>query len=781
MSAGFLRFSAVVLLTALGLTGAPGQVPGMKQAVDAVKGLAPQADSKAAGPNQSLQDLLDARREELGRLEAATPPAGLDAAEIESRRYHLEQTVFLLSRLIKNSGALADARKKAESSKADLAAWAGFRDKPPYSILMVDELLNEKDAVLTNLTSQESSLSNAEGMLGTAVAEAKAAETEMGKAVQVLKDSGEKDQALAKWRVEAADGKAGYLTIRVTQIEEAIKGLKERVSAAKSDLALVDRKIDAARKQMVFSDEDITKLKKGRDERKSLLKKDKDTFARRLKAAITDRDKASAALAALTGKSAETEGVANDLETAKFRLEAMEDRVEAIQSMQEGVDYLILLEDSNVQLYQIRRELMGASSLKDRDEELAEMTAVHARLKALETVLENEQTSISANLGKFEARAGSASAGDPRISVIIEQRAINSERLAMLQRMQKAVTTQRRLARRWINEYTPEEKTEGWTDRVSSLGSSFWSAVKKVWGFELTHFEEKVELDGKTLISRTPFTLGTLLKAVLFFTIGYVAFSRIAKRIQAAVVSRGHIADAQARTLRNWGMILAGFFLVLGTFQLLKIPLTVFAFLGGAMAIGIGIGTQNIIKNFVSGIILLAERKIRVGDVLEVEGFIGKVTEINTRSSVVRSADDMETIVPNSVFLENRVTNWTLTNAKVRRVLQVGVAYGSPVQTVMELLTESAGRHGLICKEPAPFAVFQDFGDSALVFHLYYWLDLRGSANNVVVASDLRLMIEKRFTELQIGVPFPQRDLRLSADNPLRILWARDTEQSGEH
>jgi small-conductance mechanosensitive channel len=216
-------------------------------------------------------------------------------------------------------------------------------------------------------------------------------------------------------------------------------------------------------------------------------------------------------------------------------------------------------------------------------------------------------------------------------------------------------------------------------------------------------------------------------------------------------------------------MILVGVFLVLGTLAFLKIPLTVFAFFGGALAIGLGFGLQTLIKNFISGIIVLVERKVRVGDILDVDGVIGTVVEVNTRSSVIRSPDDVETMIPNSLFLENRVTNWTLSSAKMRRKVTIGVAYGTDPKSVMDILTECAGRHGLICKEPAPFAVFEDFGDSALVFSLYFWVDMRGTGNAMVIASDLRLMVEKRLTEAGIGIPFPQRDMHLTTERPIRV------------
>jgi small-conductance mechanosensitive channel len=421
--------------------------------------------------------------------------------------------------------------------------------------------------------------------------------------------------------------------------------------------------------------------------------------------------------------------------------------------------------------YHDRRALANARSLQQRVQALDSLGVPREHLWAWVNVLDDDVARTSAELKKLEARAATVDSADPRFKLLTEQRANLSEKLAMLQRLSQAVETQRKLVKRWILEYTPDADETGLWHRLAALGSKGWGAVKKVWSFELMSFEDKVEVDGQTITGRIPVTLGMLLRAGIFFIVGYRLASFIARRIQVGLVGRGHLADAQARTLRNWAMIVVGMFLALGTLAFMRIPLTVFAFFGGALAIGLGFGTQTLIKNFVSGIIVLTERKVRVGDVVDVDGIIGTVTEINTRSSVVRGPDDVETMIPNSLLLDNRVTNWTLTNTRMRRCLRVGVAYGTPPSKVMTVLTEVAGRHGLVCKEPAPFAVFEDFGESALVFALYFWLDLPGPSNPMVITSDLRLMIEKRFCETGCGVPFPQRDIHLSAAEPLPIRW----------
>jgi potassium efflux system protein len=753
-----------------------GQLPKLKGVLEGQPTAKPEAEQteKPEETRARLERWLQEARDTLTRLEAATPPADISAAEVEGRRRDLEQMTLSLTRSIKNITAIAEARKDLESSRAEDAAWTGFKETPPFSLLMVDDLLNERDAIKANLTSQEDSLTNFESLLSGILSEAKITEGTVSSGILAVKNADEKTSDAVKWRLDAAREKSRLMAVRAGMIQKSCDSLKDRIAATRIDLALIDRKVAVAKTDCHLNDEDLAKINKISDERKAAFHKEMEGIAKRLKSAITVRNQAQNALAALTTpQTAEKEP--DGLELAKFRVEVAEGRVDALQTLIEGLESLVQLENITCRIYQDRRDIIEARTPEERAQKLESLSQSNDRLKAWENVIGNDMSTTSADLSKFETRAASITNEDPRFTLVNDQRAAKSEKLTMHQRLSQAVISQRKLVKRWLTEYTPKPEQSGWWDRVTALGAVTGEMIQKTWSFELMNFEDKVVVDGQTITGNIPVTLGMLLRALLFFIIGYWILSRIANRIQAGMVRHGHIAEAQARTLRNWAMIVVGFFLVVGTFSFLKIPLTVFAFFGGALAIGLGFGTQTLIKNFISGIILLAERKVRVGDMLEVDGFLGKVTEINTRSSVIRSNDDMETMVPNSLFLENRVTNWTLTSGKVRRTLHVGVAYGTPPQKVMELLTDSAARHGLVCKDPPPFAIFEDFGESSLVFRLYFWLDFRGAANAAIVASDLRLMIEKRFTELEIGVPFPQRDLRLNSDQPLKVQLSRDS------
>jgi potassium efflux system protein len=302
--------------------------------------------------------------------------------------------------------------------------------------------------------------------------------------------------------------------------------------------------------------------------------------------------------------------------------------------------------------------------------------------------------------------------------------------------------------------------------------------VARVWNFELFSVEDSVVVDGQHVSVARGVTVGKSLGALLIFLGGLWAVGRGLTAIERRLVSRG-VNAPRVRTIKRWVMLLASLVLLLLTLNAARIPLTVFAFLGGALAIGVGFGTQTIIRNFISGMIVLAERRVRIGDTIEVDGITGTVTSVDVRSTTVRGFEGVETIVPNSVLLENKVTNWTFTDQKVRRAVRVGVAYGSELRVVADLLEETVGRHGNVLGDPAPQVYLEDFGDNAIVFLIHFWVDLAQVANSIRVMSDLRFMIGKRLDEAGIVIAFPQRDVHLDAPHPLRVELVRGAGESG--
>tara|TARA_Y100001936_G_scaffold164019_1_gene160239 strand:+ start:1508 stop:4015 length:2508 start_codon:yes stop_codon:yes gene_type:complete len=211
--------------------------------------------------------------------------------------------------------------------------------------------------------------------------------------------------------------------------------------------------------------------------------------------------------------------------------------------------------------------------------------------------------------------------------------------------------------------------------------------------------------------------------------------------------------------LVRYSLVFIGFFIALAA---AGIELTKLSIIAGGLGVGIGFGLQNVVNNFVSGLILLFERPIGVGDIIELPEIWGEMKKIGIRASVIRKFDGSEVIVPNSMLVSDKVVNWTLTDRVRRLELDIGVEYGTPAQKVIDLLAEVAKSNRRVFPNPEPRAFFVNFGDSALEFRLWTWVDVNYGYS---IHSELAVAIQEALKQAGIGVPFPQRDLHIvSAD-----------------
>jgi small-conductance mechanosensitive channel len=256
------------------------------------------------------------------------------------------------------------------------------------------------------------------------------------------------------------------------------------------------------------------------------------------------------------------------------------------------------------------------------------------------------------------------------------------------------------------------------------------------------------------------FTLGDVLMLPAFLLLGYLLISWTIRLIVMRMRSK-NVAPDVVHLVRRILFILAFLALFITTLDLINVPITAFAFLSGAVAIGFGFGAQNIINNFISGWILMWERPIRIGDFLEVDGVKGNVEAINTRSTRIRRTDGVHMMIPNSKLLENTVVNWTLMDNRSRTTVNVGVAYGSPCRLVASLIEQAVSEQDDVLKEPAPVVIFDDFGDNALMFVVYFWMNASVEGHLRMIRSNIRFRIEELFAQNDICIAFPQRDIHI--------------------
>jgi small-conductance mechanosensitive channel len=309
---------------------------------------------------------------------------------------------------------------------------------------------------------------------------------------------------------------------------------------------------------------------------------------------------------------------------------------------------------------------------------------------------------------------------------------------------------------RLLNRTLAELDTQSAPVSTRDWFASTWQVVKSCWQYELTSIDDQ------------PITVGKVLIGLVLILTGYFLSRRISRWLGRRVLPRFGMNEGVSSALQTiaFYLLLAGFGYF--TLELLHIPVTIFTFLGGAIAIGVGFGSQNVLNNFISGLILLAERPIRVGDLVEIDGLQGNVEEIGARSTRVKTGSNVEIIVPNSKFLENNVTNWTLSDTRVRTSVCVGVAYGSPTREVARLLRQAVDANPHVLRQPEPMVLFQSFGDNTLNFEVFFWICVRRT-NRLNMESDIRFAIDDSLRAADITIAFPQRDIHVDTTRPLEI------------
>ena len=329
-------------------------------------------------------------------------------------------------------------------------------------------------------------------------------------------------------------------------------------------------------------------------------------------------------------------------------------------------------------------------------------------------------------------------------------------------------------------------------DFFKHYGQEFSVRLKRllkfiVYGFALFYLLPVWRLfatlnEGWTHISQLSIEVGQFNLSMQMLASAIIAFYLA---LQVSWVLQG-VSDSQVLARRNadrgvrdavkklihYGVVLIGFLFAL---SLLGLGLQNFVVLLGAFGVGIGFGLQDIVNNFLSGLILLFERPIKVGDGILVDGEYGTVTRIGLRSTVVESLDQAELIVPNSQIISQKVTNWTLSSRRVRLVIPVGVAYGSNLEKVLVVLTESGEQHPEVLKEPKPSPLFVQFGNSSLDFELRVWI--KNIDNRPRIRNELLLYIDRRFREEKIEIPFPQQDLHLRSGFPVVLPESASAEK----
>lgn len=759
----------------LGVVGVAWGQASLKRALVSESRTSPATNSGTATQSvaaaKALEEKLSKARADLATaisLENLNPtnrPAGISLQQIALRRGLLERVVRLYEHQISYTAELEAARSRRAELAREAQSWTGFSEARPYSILLTDGLHEGVQIERLEIANGESALVT----LGKLIDEQKVLLNQAEEKIRQLDEQLESSQSATagnrlNWprELERLRSQTAAATVGVLDLERQIR--QERLAGSRVRLGLLQRQLAIAAPGATLTDADLVTVNARLDTQLHALERELAEAKTRQSSAAEALDLARQELRrAQPGpdSASSTARTTEHFELRRTQLEAANTTVNSLRFMLQAAT----LERT---IWEVRYAAYKTPDVETIRQSRGRLEEFIGRVGLWKTYYRQEMESAASQVERLEMRLAGPDASSELAPLFRERLAALRDRDEMLLRVVRTIERGERQIRRLHEEMQEATGNLPLTGRVRNVFSDARSFLSGLWNLELFVAQDTITVDGQPITGKRSITLGKIIKAILILVVGYWLAELLSRVMEPIFVKRFKIEPNQANLVRRWVRVVL--ILALAIFSLIsvKIPLTVFAFAGGALAIGLGFGLQTLLKNFVSGIIILFERPFRVGDVIDVAGKCGTVSSIGIRSSVLQLVDGTETLIPNSALLENNLTNWTYSSRRVRFIVTVGVAYGSDTRRVVQLLTEIAERHGLVEKEPKPQIFFTNFGESTLDFELRFWVDVL-KANSAQVASDLRQMIAGTFAEHGIVIAFPQRDLNLNAASPLTV------------
>ncbi len=696
-------------------------------------------------------------------LESApeTAPPGVGVGELQARTAALRNLLGAWQQRGSVLRELQTARAQLVKAEADRDGFTKLTEEPPHTYAFVDGIREEVAAKDLGMNAERMSLNSWRESLAGARKAAETAKTVLNQANEQGRGAATPEEKnLADFRFETA-----RIELRAAEAlkpaAEAVIALEEaRIRRMEAEKELALRRLKAARAQALFRPQEMEEVRQRCQTEEARLDGEAQKVRREL-------ERRRARVTELENRAAGTTDPAV-LETLNYEIDTERARLETSQMMLDALEGLGRCEAQAAELWQLRFDTanpgLGKTGLSLIDiKKQAEERA--AQTDADLSVVEQRARSLRAQIQSYQAKFDTLTPEDPkrpfrqrRLESLQERTPYYDRLVAGLSRVQSLAATAAAEAAERQSMLTPSQR----------LGLALdWARGRAAMVLD----RELVAVGGESITARKLFYAMLILVAGFVFNklftryLTLIAFPRLRLRPNIAFV---------VENLTKYALLFLVFYAVLGY---LNISLTVFAFLGGAVAIGAGFGSQNLINNFISGLILMGEQPIRVGDIVEVDGNTGTITTIGARASLLRTFSGIEMLVPNSKFLENTVINWTLSDSRRRFDVAVGVAYGSPVREASKLMMRAAVEHGNVLKDPEPVVVFEEFGDSAEKLTLYFWVELT-KCDSRVVRSDLRFRIEKMFEEAGVVIAYPQHDVHLHTADPVgvRLLPAEEKE-----
>lgn len=666
----------------------------------------------------------------------------LEALRARTRRFIELKAVYgeLSAEIQKGTELLKETAAVREESNA--FEQRGLIEKPPYILSFYDDYLTEYDSLRQAFDITDMALIASRHNLEE---DQQRLETTRQRLRSFMDKANRSADAAVSWQMEGLELDIKMAEVTGRRQERRVENLRIEKQLTADRIALVRKQIQWIQSRLGYSEEDLKRHAGNLERKKNGLQKNLAALLEKKKIAdqrwLNVQVKVQAAV------------YADDLARAQSELKAADLWRKTYQTAADQTVDMVRLSGQQEQIWKNRYNML--KDAVDRKILLQWREESDRRLSHINRVINVEQErqnslwqqisasgEIPVDLGLKKKRAEDQNA----IEALRQTAAFRIDYISML-------TASQRLEQRLRHEI--DSKLERVPIRYST--EKIWAQLRDIWNYEVW------------VIDNRPLTVKKIVVALIILIVGIAVTRRLVSRLAKRLLYRPQIKATTAANIEKLLLYSAYLLVVLYALRLINIPLAAFAFLGGAVAIGVGFGAQNLINNFISGFIIMGEQPISIDDLIEIDGVLGQVEEIGARCTQIRTGDNIHILVPNSSFLEKNITNWTLSDRIVRAHVTVGVVYGSPVEQVRQLLLQACRRVDQIHKEPEPFVLFNDFGDNALMFEVHFWISVQRIIERRMIESNLRFIIDERFRKANIVIAFPQRDVHLDSVDPLKI------------
>jgi potassium-dependent mechanosensitive channel len=712
------------------------------QARAQVSSPASQADASVVAELKQRLTETNALISEEEASDKASPVSGVTERDRLTRRILLQELRRTYEGHFAMLAQIEIANSELEQRLQRIKSWGSFSSGPPYSLLLIDSLreaVNAQDLKLKETQATKRYLQAAAESTRNALKDHEKNIRRLTESLESTSNPSARERTIAALELEKLKSRVASAALASIEAQGRLAELEAIGATQYRDF--VRSQITLAGNQIIFPQADLDRV-----------------IAQIEQEVAQEEARFSALNSLLPGKQSEIQQAKTQLDAAALNsaeassmpvlFEAYSLRSDQLDTLNGHLAAQKLIIDGLRQaenIYRFRFVLANSTDLPGVRDASLRMDETIERLRRVRGYL-NFLNDL--NRGLFteqQSRLRTLSPDSPLWTLVEERIATLRERLEITNRIVDQVEQSDRFVSRWAEMIEDSQRNLSPVERLQLAFRNAQNLFDRLWNFELYNAVDTIVVDGQKVTGRRSVTVGKVVQIILILVLGFFLCRLLAALVKRIARARFKFQENASQVLGRWvfGVLLT--ILVFLSLILVKIPFEAFAFLGGALAIGVGFGTQNLLKNLISGMIILIERPMRLGDIVEIASTRGQVTNIGVRSSIIRRSDGVEILIPNSTFLETSVTNLTYSSKNLQSTLSLSVAYGASVRKVSHLLVQIVGSHGMVLKKPPPATTLTEFAEKGMLFTVTYWLDIT-TADPVTVASDLRQMVANQLS-----------------------------------